>query len=190
MRLPKSRLEKFEMSKAAEGAGVSKQQAAGKGQGFVSRLRDLLGARSEGGSLVEFALVVPMMMVLMTGMFSVGIALNNYIVLTNGVAAGARAFALARGQSGVTDPCAYAAQITQQAAPSLKASSFTYSMAWTTINSAGSAVTTNYTNTCSGIALNSGDTVMVQATYPVPMIMYGWAPGTIHIEGQSFEMVQ
>ena len=182
--------EKLKMQNAREVAGEPRLKERGKGRALVALLRGFLGGRSEGGSLVEFALVVPMMMVLMTGMFSIGIALNNYIVLTNGVSAGARAFALARGQNGVTDPCAYAAQITQQAASSLKASSITYSMAWTTTNTAGAAVTTNYTNTCSGITLNAGDTVMVQATYPIPMIMYGWAPGTIHIEGQSFEMVQ
>ncbi len=190
MKLSASGCEEFEMSKKGKGAGEPTKKEHGKCRAFLAQSRRFLCGRSEGGSLVEFALVVPMMMVLMTGMFSIGIALNNYIVLTNGVSAGARAFALARGQSGVTDPCAYAAQITQQAASSLKSSSLTYSMAWTTTNSAGASVTTNYTNTCSGIALNSGDTVQVQATYPIPMIMYGFTPGTIHIEGQSFEMVQ
>jgi Flp pilus assembly protein TadG len=190
MKLSASGREEFEILRQGETAGEPAQGMHGKGWAFVAPLRRFLGARSEGGALVEFALVVPMMLLLMTGMFSIGIALNNYTVLTNGVSTGARAFALARGQSGVTDPCAYAAQITQQAAASLKSSSLTYSMAWTTTNSAGATVTTNYTNTCSGIALNAGDTIQVQATYPVPMIVYGWAPGTIHITGQSFEMVQ
>ncbi len=182
--------EAFQLPKAGGADGRVTEKRQSKGSTFAALFRGLLSARSEGGALVEFALVVPMMLLLMTGMFSIGIALNNYTVLTNGVSTGARAFALARGQSGVTDPCAYATQITQQAASSLKSSSITYSMAWTTTNSAGATVTTNYTNTCSGIALNAGDTVQVQATYPVPMIMYGWAPGTIHITGQSFEMVQ
>ncbi len=53
----------------------------------------------EGGSLVEFALVLPMMLMLMTGMFSFGICLNNYIILTNAVNAGARGMALARNQT-------------------------------------------------------------------------------------------
>ena len=155
-----------------------------------------LGIRSEeGGSLVEFAFVVPLMMILITGMFSIGLALNNYMVLTNGVSAGARAFALSRGvtvttsgggTSQITDPCAYAVQIAKQAAPNLNTSAATFAITWTP--NGGSA--TPYTTSCNGITLNTGDTVQVRATYPVSMIIYGWRPGALNITGQTTELVQ
>ena len=149
----------------------------------------------QGGSLIEFALVVPLMMILITGMFSVGIALNNYMVLTNGVSAGARAFALSRGvtvtTSGggtaqITDPCAYAVQIAKQAAPNLSTSAASFAITWTP----NGGIATNYTTSCNGIALNTGDTVQVKATYPVSMIIYGWRPGALNITGQTTELVQ
>lgn len=148
-----------------------------------------------GGSLVEFALVVPLMMILITGMFSIGLALNNYMVLTNGVSAGARAFALSRGvtvttsggsTSQITDPCAYAVQFAKQAAPNLNTSAATFAITWTP--NGGSA--TNYTTSCNGISLNTGDTVQMKATYPVSMIIYGWRPGALNITGQTTELVQ
>ncbi|HEX3891824.1 MAG TPA: TadE/TadG family type IV pilus assembly protein [Terracidiphilus sp.] len=157
------------------------------------QLRDLRG--EDGGSLVEFALVAPLMMMLITGMFSVGIALNNYMVLTNGVSAGARAFALSRGitvttssggTSQITDPCAYAVQIAKQAAPNLNSSAASFAITWTP--NGGTAA--NYTTTCSGITLNSGDSVQVKASYPISMIVYGWRPGALSLTGQTTELVQ
>jgi Flp pilus assembly protein TadG len=147
---------------------------------------------SEGGSLVEFALIAPLMIMLITGMFSLGIALNNYMVLTNGVNAGARAFALSRGvtlagsTTQISDPCAYAVQIAQQAAPNLNSSAASFAITWTP--SGGTAA--NYTTTCNGIKLNSGDTVQLQATYPVALMVYGWRPGSLNMTQQTTELVQ
>jgi Flp pilus assembly protein TadG len=150
--------------------------------------------REEGGSLIEFALLVPLMMVLITGMFSFGIALNNYTVLTNGVSAGARALALARGQTSPalagTDPCAYAIQTANSALPSLKSSSITWTIVWTTTNSSGSAVTNTYSNTCSAMSLNAGDNVSVKAVYPYSLIVYGWRPLALNMTNQTTELVQ
>lgn len=149
---------------------------------------------SEGGSLVEFALVVPMMMALVMGMSSFSIALNSYMVLTNGVAAGARAMALSRGQTvpsiAASDPCAFAVQVSNNASPSLNSTGVTYAVTWTTYNSSGTAVTTQYTNSCSGVTLNSGDTVQVKATYTAPIVIYGWRPGSIPLQSQTAELVQ
>jgi Flp pilus assembly protein TadG len=151
-------------------------------------------SENDGGSLVEFALVVPMMMMMITGLFSIGIALNNYMEVTNGVNAGARAFALSRGvtvsngstQAPITDPCAYAVQMAKASGPVLNSSASTFSITWTP--NGGTAQ--SYTTSCSGISLSSGDTVQVQATYPVSMIVYGWKPGKLNMAGQSTELVQ
>ena len=158
---------------------------------FLFPWRETLSC-DNGGSIVEFALVVPLMMLLITGMFSIGIMLNSYIMLTNGVNAGARAFALSRGvytssTTKITDPCAYAVQAAKQAAPNLNSSASTISITWTP---SGGSATTYTTGTCNGVAIASGDTVQLQATYPVTMIVYGWTGGRQSISQQTTELVQ
>jgi Flp pilus assembly protein TadG len=167
----------------------------GKRSSIEGVCRLLNAGRDEGGSLVEFALIAPMMMLLITGVFSIGMMLSNYLMLINGVSAGARAFALSRGveigsgssATAITDPCAYAITTAKQAAPNLNSSAATFSFTYTP---AGSSSGTSYTTTCSGITLNSGDTVQMQAWNPVVMILYGWRPGNINISAQTTQLVQ
>jgi len=134
------------------------------------------------------------MMMLMLGMFSFGVALNNYMVLTNSVGAGARAMALSRGQTipaiAASDPCAYAVQVANTASPSLNPKSVTYAIVWTTTNSSGTLVSTNYTSSCQGLSLNSGDTVQITASYPAPITIYGWKPGSLNLQSRTAELVQ
>ena len=159
-----------------------------------TRARGLQRAGEDGGSLVEFSLVLPMMVMLITGMATFGIAINNYMVLTNSVGAGARTLALARGQTtpalAASDPCAYAVQVANNAAPSLNSSSVTYTIVWTTINSSGTAVSTTYSNTCPGLSLNAGDSMQVQGSYPFTLIVYGWKPGALNMIARTTELVQ
>lgn len=137
---------------------------------ILCRLRD--GCKEgEGSALVEFAFIAPMFVALMLGIVILGVGLNNYIVLTDAVNVGSRAFALARGEDALTggDPCAYAVQLANNDAAALSQSSISYTIKWTTYAS-GSPVTTTYTNSCPGIQLQGGqDTVTMQATYPAVM---------------------
>lgn len=156
-------------------------------------VRALFGAR--GGSLVEFALVLPMMMVLITGMFTLGLILNNYMVLTSMVGTTARTLALTRNQSipalAGTDPCAYAIQTATTNGPSLNATAVTWSIAWTTTNqSTGVSSTTTYTNTCAGKVPLPSDIVAVSATYPVTFILYGWTPNSMSLNARTAELMQ
>lgn len=186
---------------APESNGVNQKNNArifggvrGRSRFIVALFRDPVGSNNEGGSLVEFALVLPMMMMLILGMFSFGIAFNNYIVLTDAVGAGARTLSVVRGQTtpamAASDPCAYAVQITKNAAPVLKTSAMTFNIVWTTTNSSGAAVSTPYTNTCPGLIVNAGDTVQVGASYPALIIMYGWKSGSFNLTAQTAELVQ
>ena len=61
-------------------------------------------AGERGQSLFEFALVLPIVMLVLLGMVVFGIAVNNYLELTNGTTAGAQAVSIIRGQN--IDPCA------------------------------------------------------------------------------------
>ena len=71
----------------------------------------------QGQSLVEFALITPMLLLLATGIMVFGLAMNTYLQLTNAVSVGARTVAI---NAGVTlDPCATAANAITAAAPGL-----------------------------------------------------------------------
>lgn len=166
----------------------------GRGRFRLALLRNFFGSENEGGSLVEFAMVLPMMMLLMTGMFAFGIALNNYIVLTDAINAGARTLSMTRGQTipalAKSDPCAYSVQVANSAAPLLDTTKITYGITWTTTNSSGQAVTTSYTNSCAGVAFTAGDTVVVQGTFNYALGIYGWKGSTVPLSAQSVELVQ
>jgi len=144
--------------------------------------------KSEGGALVEFALVVPMMFALILGMVWFGLALNNYIILTDAVGSGARALAMARGQTSPaiagTDPCAYAVQIANSDATTLSSSNISYSITWTS-----GTTSKSYTNSCSGITLNSQDVVQVKASYPVSLFLMG-GHGSLSLNASTTQLVQ
>jgi len=160
---------------------------------------DRLRSRSQsdqGSSLVEFALIVPMMMVLITGMFSIGMALSYYMILTNAASVGARAFAISpevtittgKTTKAITDPCAYAIQMATQATPTINPNSITYTITYTP-TSTGKSVTYT-TGTCNTLSTNVGDFVQLQASYPYSLILYGYKPGTLNIQARSAEVVQ
>jgi Flp pilus assembly protein TadG len=61
-------------------------------------------ARSESGqAVVEFALILPILMLVIVGIFKFGVSFNNYLSLTDAVRSGARQLSLERGQGG-SDP--------------------------------------------------------------------------------------
>jgi Flp pilus assembly protein TadG len=62
--------------------------------------------RSERGqTMVEFALVLPMLLVVLLGIFQFGVAFNNYVTLTDAVRAGARKAAVSRQSSDPAGDC-------------------------------------------------------------------------------------
>jgi len=154
---------------------------------------ELISSRTDGGSLVEFALILPMMLMLITGMFTLGLSVNNYMVLTSGVGGAARALALSRGQTSpalaASDPCQFAVTIGQASASTIQGS-ITWQIVWTTINSSGAAVSTTYSNSCTGLALNSGDTVQIRGTRPYSIQMFGWSSQSLSMSAQTSELVQ
>jgi Flp pilus assembly protein TadG len=104
--------------------------------------------RSEKGqAMVEFALVAPLLLVLVFGIIQFGIAYNNALTLSNAVRAGARA-AIVSGQTGAT---AAAQAAVLASAPNL-----------------------NQTQLASGITVTTTSTaVTVKATYPYSISLLG-----------------
>jgi Flp pilus assembly protein TadG len=55
-----------------------------------------LRRRQEGQAMVEFALVLPLLLVIVLGIIHFGVVMNNYVTLTDAVRAGARQAAVSR----------------------------------------------------------------------------------------------
>lgn len=143
------------------------------------RLRAGRMARCEKGSaMVEFALVLPVLLLVITGIFSFGIVLNNYLELTDAVAIGAQQLSISRGNS--TDPCATTASVIYNAAPYLSSSKIglTFVLNGTTYGPyvGASATTCPSDSTSDGAAGNlvRGQSAQVIATYPCVLSVYGY----------------
>jgi Flp pilus assembly protein TadG len=161
-------------------------------------------ARSERGqALLEFAYLLPILLILLLGMIAFGMTLNNYLEMTNGVTAGAQALAISRGQT--LDPCATSAGPFYNATPNLTSANAKFTI---TISPApgGSGSTyvlaSNQANpTCAAASttsapasdLTQGATATVKVTYPCNLKVFGvnFAPGgTCTLTAQSAESIQ
>ena len=148
-----------------------------------------------GSATVEFALTLPVFLVLGSGMISFGHTQNQYVQLINGTASGAQF--LSGRRSNTTNPCQDAAQVIYNATPYLNQSdlTLTYILDGTTYG----PYTGNAANTCSSTSTSSGaagdlvygQSVRIMATYPCTLSIYGLnvIPGcTLHT--QVTEIVQ
>jgi Flp pilus assembly protein TadG len=117
-----------------------------------------------GASAVEFALIVPFLLMLCVGTFQFGLTINNYLELTDGVRAGGRQFAISRANA--TPYTVSVAQVKSSAA------NLTAANVAVTIKVNGTACSTDAA--CS-TALNaaSGGTATTIATYPCNLTVMG-----------------
>ena len=65
---------------------------------------------SDGQTMVEFALVLPLLAMLLFGVIQFGIVFNNYLDLTDATRAGARKAAVSRNTSDPSGPAGVATQ--------------------------------------------------------------------------------
>lgn len=134
----------------------------------------------DGSSLIEFALCLPPLLLLMTGIFAFGIAIANYVELTNACSAGSMQLAISRGQlASPYDPCATAVSAVQAAAPSLTAGSmkFVVVLNGTTYPTGGTptaSLSCTSTSNTAGAAANlvQGQAATVTVKYPCNLTVY------------------
>lgn len=135
-----------------------------------------------GQSLIEFTLVMPILLMTVTGMVSFGMTMRNYLVLTNAVNTGAQALSMSRGQT--TDPCATAYSAIETAGPTLTMSSLSFTFV---IN--GSSYTT--TSCTAGAAkMVQGATAQISATYPCTLAVYGLNAKVCSLGTETGEIIQ
>lgn len=168
-------------------------------------LKKLLNSRSEGGALVETALVVPLMLTLITGMASFGLALNNYLLLSHASDVGARYIAINQGNftnGATTNPCAMAATQIQAAAPGIAASQLSYSI---TLTPSASGTATTYTSNSGTSGFGSGTScatggsanmgtgggiVTVSVSHPITPFVVFWSNRTLTLTATTTEIIQ
>ena len=134
---------------------------------FLTTTKAFVRRWESGGALVEMAVTLPVLFLIMTGIFSFSIALYQKLELAQAVSTGSRFLATDRGD---TDPCASTATKVYAAAPGLSSSSMTFSFVLT--GSSGTA-TTYSTPTCSGAVMSTGGSAQLKITYPCTLQVYG-----------------
>src|SRR5271170_2799538 len=82
--------------------------------------------REDGQAALELALVLPLLMTVLFGIIVFGMALNNYIVLTNAATAGVQALSISRGQT--LNPCTTVTAPFYSAAPNLTAANVLFTI--------------------------------------------------------------
>ena len=146
--------------------------------------------REENGqSAVELALCLPALLMVVTGITTFGIAMNNYIMLTNATNVAARQLALQRGQG--TDPCSVAYNAVVAAAPLLKSANLTITYS---INGVAYPNTTNTSaTTCTSATTNlvQGGAAQVTVTYPASLKIYSKTiSSSFNLKAQTSEYIQ
>ena len=168
---------------------VSPLPAAGVRPSVAERWHDLLHGADEASSIIELAVSLPVLLLVVTGILSFGLAINNYITLTDATNVGARQLAISRGQT--TDPCALTASAVYAAAPVLKQSNFTFSFVFNGTAYSGASCSSLSTTTGAAGNLVQGGTALVTVSYPCTLKAYGanFAP-TCNLQAQTAELVQ
>ena len=142
-----------------------------------------------GGALVEMALVLPILLCLMTGIFSVSTALYQKLQLAEALSSGGRVLAAERG---MTDPCADTVTAIDSAAPGLA----TQNIGLTIIINGNTYGTNKSTVSCTAAGgannalMPAGAIATVQATYPCSLSIYNIRGLSCAISSQIAEAVQ
>lgn len=122
--------------------------------------------QERGQAMVEFALVLPLLVVLLFAIVQFGIVFNNYVTLTDATRAGARAGAVARNDA---DPNGTATSAVQSSSANLDQTNLNVS-----VNS----------------TWQPGSDVTVTATYPYSISLLGWVVASGNLQSQTTERVE
>jgi Flp pilus assembly protein TadG len=144
----------------------------------VTGLRARGQAGESGQSLVEFAIVIPVLVLVVFGIVQFGVLYNSYIQLTNAANTGARLFSIERGQA---NPCQDVLTAVDNAAASLNNSTLIVTMtSYTATSGAGSLSTTTWTgnSTSNPVAASSCPWT---PSYSTPGTMVSSDPATISV---------
>ncbi len=139
------------------------------------KLREFFGVREEGSQLVEMAVVAPLLLIILTGMASFGMALYSEQQL--GLAASQAVQAVSLDTSQITDPCAtLASDVSNLLGSTWKTSTLQFSLtvyksssSSTSYPSSGTTVEGSFS--CSTATPTAFQPLVLTVSYP-----YSWFP--------------
>ncbi len=142
---------------------------------MLERINKRGKANERGQAMAEFALVLPVLMLVLLGIIQCGIVFNNYLTLTDAVRAGSREAAVSRG---LGEPAAVT-----QATNRVKTS------AGGSLDENNLNITVTFTKR-NGPTLSQGDDVTVKATYPFEINVLGIDFGGGNLTSETTERVE
>jgi Flp pilus assembly protein TadG len=134
-----------------------------------------------GQSVIEFAFILPVFLLIVTGMFVFGIAFTNWMILTDATSLGGRTVSISRGNT--LDPCTTASSAVAGAAPGLNATQITYTSVINGTTYTGTSCNSPSTTTGAAGNLVQGGYYILSTTYPCKLTVFGQniSPGcTLH----------
>jgi Flp pilus assembly protein TadG len=144
--------------------------------------------REQGQAMVEFAVILPVLLILVTGIIQFGTLYNKYIVLTDAVRAGARILSVGRGLDNPCDP-----GVTQalQAGTSigLTASQVTPGFP-SSADYCGTGTYTYGSHGNTGGKEVQGDQATLSATQPFTLSVFGMSVVTLNLTASSSNAVE
>jgi len=142
----------------------------------------------EGQSMVEFAVTLPVLLLIMTGLATFGVGMNNYLQLTEATSVGARQLAISRQQT--NDPCSVVSTAVMAAAPNLTSSSMSFSYLLNGVSYSGTSCSSGSPTTGAAANLVQGKTAQVTVTYPCSFFAYKYNFGACNLVATTTEVVQ
>lgn len=137
----------------------------------------------DGQALIEFALCLPVLLLVLFGLCTFGVAFSNYLVLEDATNVGARQLAISRSQT--TDPCSTTSSSVFAAAPNLTRAN----MAFSYVVNGSSFTGTSCTGAASSMV--QGATAKITVTYPCSLVSYRWNFGpSCSLTASTAELIQ
>jgi Flp pilus assembly protein TadG len=150
--------------------------------------------REDGQSLVEFAIVLPVLLMLVTGIIQFGLLFNKYLTLTDAVRGGAQTLAEGRGLS---DPCDRAVTQTVNSASSIGLTSGQVTLSFTAQTPVPTPPPTTASNCGTGTYPsqtggneNQADQATVTATQPFALAVFGLPLFSLNLSASSSDAIQ
>jgi Flp pilus assembly protein TadG len=144
--------------------------------------------REDGQSLVEFAIVLPVLLLLVTGIIQFGTVYNKYLTLTDAARSGAETLALGHGQS---NPCDAAVLQTVQSASAVGLTSAQVKPSFP--SSSDFCGTGTYVYNTSGNTNGNetqGDQATITAAQPFTVTVFGMTVVSLNLSASASDQIQ
>jgi Flp pilus assembly protein TadG len=158
-----------------------------KDKSTCSRTRNLFRSCDRGSALVEMSVALPILLMMLTGIFSFSTALYQKLLLAEALSSGGRVLAADRGD---VDPCATTTAAIYSAAPGLNSSNITLTYTIGGVNYGAGTTSCPGASSSANVNMTAGGTAQIQASYPCTLSVYGVTYSSCSIGTQIAENIQ